>query len=46
MANAIAPLFYGFLFQWFGAPIPFMVGGLILVILWMIASRVIPKKEE
>jgi DHA1 family tetracycline resistance protein-like MFS transporter len=43
MANAIAPLFYGLLFQWFGAPVPFMVGGLILVVLWLIASRAIPK---
>ena len=41
-ANAIAPLFYGALFQWFGAPVPFMVGGLILLVLWFIASRVIP----
>ena len=41
-ANAIAPLFYGALFQWFGAPVPFMAGGLILLVLWFIASRVIP----
>ena len=38
-ANAIAPLFYGFLFQWFGAPVPFFVGGLILLTLWLIAPR-------
>ena len=42
-ANAIAPLFYGFLFQWFGAPVPFLVGGLILLILWIVAPRVIKK---
>lgn len=42
-ANAIAPLFYGFLFQWFGAPVPFLVGGLILLLLWVIAPRNIPK---
>jgi DHA1 family tetracycline resistance protein-like MFS transporter len=42
-ANAIAPLFYGFLFQWLGAPVPFLAGGLILLILWAIAPRVIPK---
>ena len=42
-ANAIAPLFYGFLFQWFGAPVPFMAGGLILLALWFIAPRAIPK---
>ncbi len=42
-ANAIAPLFYGSLFQWFGAPVPFFIGGLILFMLWMIAPRSIPK---
>ena len=35
-ANAIAPLFYGSLFQWLGAPVPFFVGGLILLILWIL----------
>jgi MFS family permease len=42
-ANAIAPLFYGFLFQWLGAPVPFFVGGFILLMLWFFAPRVIPK---
>jgi DHA1 family tetracycline resistance protein-like MFS transporter len=42
-ANAIAPLFYGFLFQWLGAPVPFLAGGVILLILWFIAPRAIPK---
>jgi len=42
-ANAIAPLFYGSLFQWFGAPVPFFAGGLILLILWMYAPKAIPK---
>lgn len=41
-ANAIAPLFYGLLFQWFGAPVPFFAGGAILLILWMYAPRAIP----
>ncbi len=40
-ANAIAPLFYGALFQWFGGPVPFFVGGLILAILWLAAPRAI-----
>lgn len=40
-ANAIAPLFYGALFQWFGGPVPFFAGGLILAILWFIAPRVV-----
>jgi DHA1 family tetracycline resistance protein-like MFS transporter len=44
-ANAIAPLFYGSLFQWFGAPVPFLAGGLILLILWFIAPRAIPEGE-
>ena len=38
-ANAIAPLFYGSLFQWFGAPVPFFLGGLILAVLWIISPR-------
>lgn len=40
-ANAIAPLFYGALFQWFGAPVPFFVGGAILLVLFILAPRVI-----
>jgi MFS family permease len=45
-ANAIAPLFYGVLFQWLGAPVPFFAGGLILLILWIYAPRAIPKQGE
>ena len=44
-ANAIAPLFYGSLFQWVGAPVPFFAGGLILLILWFAAPRAIPKTQ-
>jgi len=40
-ANAVAPLFYGALFQWFGGPVPFFVGGLILAVLWFFAPRVV-----
>lgn len=40
-ANAIAPLFYGALFQWFGAPVPFFAGGVILLVLFIFAPRVI-----
>ncbi len=43
-ANAIAPLFYGSLFQWFGAPVPFMAGGLILLVLWFFAPRFVVKQ--
>ena len=42
-ANAIAPLFYGSLFQWLGAPVPFFLGGVILATLWIFAPRVISK---
>lgn len=41
LANAIAPLFYGTLFQWFGGPVPFVTGGLILAILWFFAPKVV-----
>jgi MFS family permease len=40
-ANAIAPLFYGALFQWFGAPVPFFAGGAILLALFLFAPKVI-----
>jgi DHA1 family tetracycline resistance protein-like MFS transporter len=42
-ANAVAPLFYGSLFQWLGAPVPFFAGGIVLAILWILAPRAIPK---
>ena len=45
-ANAVAPLFYGSLFQWLGAPVPFFAGGLILLILWILVPRAVPKGEE
>src|SRR5512141_1304020 len=38
-ANAITPLFFGSLFQWFGAPVPFLLGGILLAVLWFIATR-------
>ena len=45
-ANAIAPLFYGSLFQWFGAPVPFFIGGIILAVLWIFAPRAIKKDRQ
>jgi fucose permease len=42
-ANAVAPLFYGSLFQWLGAPVPFFLGGLILAVLWIVSPRAIKK---
>jgi len=44
-ANAIAPLFYGALFQWLGSTAPFLLGGLILAILWFFAPRIVPHKQ-
>lgn len=41
LANAIAPLFYGSLFQWFGGPVPFLVGGGILAVLWYFAPGIV-----
>jgi MFS family permease len=40
-ANAVAPLFYGSLFQWFGAPVPFFVGGSMLLVLWVLAPKML-----
>lgn len=44
-ANAIAPIFYGLLFQWLGAPVPFLAGGLILLLLWFLVPRFLPKRS-
>jgi DHA1 family tetracycline resistance protein-like MFS transporter len=40
-ANAITPLFFGSLFQWFGPPVPFLIGGLLLAVLSVIAMRTV-----
>jgi DHA1 family tetracycline resistance protein-like MFS transporter len=40
-ANALAPLFYGFLFQWLSGPVPFLAGGVILAVLWILAPRLV-----
>jgi len=44
-ANAITPLFFGSLFQWFGAPVPFLLGGVLLAVLWFVAIRVIKSPQ-
>jgi fucose permease len=44
-ANAIAPLFYGSLFQWLGSTAPFLLGGAILAVLWLFAPRIVPQKK-
>lgn len=40
-ANAITPFFFGSMFQWFGAPVPFMIGGLLLAVLWVAANYLV-----
>jgi DHA1 family tetracycline resistance protein-like MFS transporter len=46
-ANAVAPLLGGALFQGFGASAPFLLGGLLLAVLLIIAlRRVQPGREE
>lgn len=40
-ANAITPLFFGSLFQWFGAPVPFLLGGALLAVLWLVALKTV-----
>lgn len=40
-ANVWAPVFGGALFQAFGSTAPFLVGGVLLAVLWVVARRVI-----
>jgi DHA1 family tetracycline resistance protein-like MFS transporter len=44
-ANAITPLFFGSLFQWFGAPVPFFIGGLLLAVLWVVAMKTVKASQ-
>ncbi len=46
LGNAIAPLFYGSLFQAFGAPVPFILGGALLGALWMVATRTVTTPQS
>jgi DHA1 family tetracycline resistance protein-like MFS transporter len=43
-ANAITPLVMGAIFQWVGASAPFLIGGVILLVLWLVARRSLPSK--
>jgi MFS family permease len=38
-ANAISPLILGAIFQWLGASAPFLIGGVILIGLWVVVTR-------
>ncbi len=42
-ANSITPLVMGAIFEWLGSTAPFLIGGIILLILWYIAIRTIEK---
>jgi DHA1 family tetracycline resistance protein-like MFS transporter len=45
-ANALAPLVGGAVFQAFGSTAPFLGGGLLLVILWLVAQRAIKAQSS
>jgi MFS family permease len=46
-ANAIAPLLGGLIFQAFGARAPFLLGGLLMAVLWALALlRIKPETAE
>jgi MFS family permease len=45
-ANAITPLILGAIFELFGSTAPFLIGGGILLALWLISSRALPKKDN
>ncbi|MFQ5435088.1 MAG: MFS transporter [Anaerolineae bacterium] len=45
-ANAIAPLVLGGIFQLFGSTAPFLIGGVILLLLWGTAVRLPQEKQE
>jgi DHA1 family tetracycline resistance protein-like MFS transporter len=42
-SNAITPLVMGAVFEWVGASAPFIIGGVILLILWWFANQNIAK---
>jgi DHA1 family tetracycline resistance protein-like MFS transporter len=39
--NALAPLVYGTLFRWLGPPVPFLAGGILLLVLWLVSLKTI-----
>ncbi len=44
-ANALSPLILGGVFQLFGSTAPFMIGGIILLLLWVTAVRILPSES-
>ena len=45
-ANAVSPLILGGVFQLWGSTAPFLIGGLILLLLWGTAVRRLPAKKS
>lgn len=45
-ANAITPIIGGAMFQWYGSTVPFLVGGILLIILIIPALMGIPPSAE
>jgi len=45
-ANAITPLILGVIFDWLGSTAPFLIGGIILWLLWLIARKKIKITEQ
>jgi len=43
-SNAITPLVMGAIFEWMGSSAPFLIGSVILLVLWMIAKRTIARE--
>ena len=45
-ANAIAPVLFGAMFDFFGPFAPFLIGGLILWLLWLLARERLPQAVQ
>jgi MFS transporter, DHA1 family, tetracycline resistance protein len=43
-ANAVAPLLGGIIFQSMGSTAPFLMGGVLLALLWLLANRLVKKE--
>ncbi|MCL5275065.1 MAG: MFS transporter [Chloroflexi bacterium] len=46
VANAFAPLIFGAVFQVFGSTAPFLLGGLLIAVMWLLARRSIPERKQ
>ena len=44
-ANALAPLVFGAIFQVFGSTAPFLLGGILVAVMWLLARRSIPDRK-